>query len=120
MHELSIAEAVLAIVAEHAGGRAVERVHVRVGHLRQVSPPALEFAFRLLAAGTPVDGAELVLEEVPAVLRCRRCGSHTTAAGFPLRCVACGDLHPDVVAGEELCVESLEVTQEPLVAEEVR
>ena len=42
MHELSIAEALVAITARHAGDRRVHRVEVKVGHLRQVVPAALE------------------------------------------------------------------------------
>ena len=51
MHELSIAEAVVAIVDRHAGGRTVRKVELKVGHLRQVVPDALTFAFELLTAG---------------------------------------------------------------------
>jgi hydrogenase nickel incorporation protein HypA/HybF len=66
MHELSIASAVLDIVQRHADGRRVARVELKVGHLRQVVPSALEFAFELVAEGTEAEGAELVMQEVPA------------------------------------------------------
>jgi len=66
VHELSIAEAVVEIALRHAAGRPVERVELRVGHLRQVVPSALEFAFELLSDGTALAGAELVIEDVPA------------------------------------------------------
>ncbi len=56
MHELSIAEAVVGIVERHAAGRAVTRVELSVGHLRQVVPAALEFAFMLLTDGTALAG----------------------------------------------------------------
>jgi len=54
MHELAIAEAIVAIADRHARGRPVSRVEVAVGHLRQVVPSALEFAFGLVATGTAV------------------------------------------------------------------
>lgn len=120
MHELSIAEAILAIVREHAGGRRVTRVDVQVGHLRQVVPDALSFAFELVADGTEVEGAELVLGGIPAEGRCRACGACSGLPSFPLRCGACGSLDVEVVRGEELCVESLEVTDEQPVLEEMR
>ena len=41
MHELSIAQAIVAIVSRHARGRKVHRVELKVGHLRQVVPSAL-------------------------------------------------------------------------------
>jgi hydrogenase nickel incorporation protein HypA/HybF len=112
MHELSIAEGIVAIAERHARGRTVTKVEVRVGHLRQVVPAALEFAFELVAKGTVLDGAELELENVPARGRCRDCGAETTMSGFPLACSACGGLDMEILAGEELEVESLEVEED--------
>ena len=89
MHELSIADAVVTIAREHARGRRVTSVEVRIGHLRQVVPDALEFAFELVAAGTEV-------------------------GDFPFACALCGSLDVEVVAGDELLVESLELEEEPL------
>jgi hydrogenase nickel incorporation protein HypA/HybF len=112
MHELSIAEAIVAIADRHAAGRRVTRVEVAVGHLRQVVPPALEFAFELVAQGTAIEGAELVLDEVDARGRCRACGAQSRLDGFPLTCRACGGHDVEVVAGEELRVESVDVEEQ--------
>lgn len=109
MHELSIADAMLGVVLKHAGDRRVTRVGLRVGHLRQVVPSALEFAFELVAQGTAAEGAELELVQVPAAVRCRDCGSETEQDGFPLCCAACGGLAVDVVRGQELLVDCLDV-----------
>jgi hydrogenase nickel incorporation protein HypA/HybF len=119
MHELSIAQAILAVVSEHAAGRRVTRVEVEVGHLRQVVPSALAFAFELVAADTEAEGAALVLHEVPVRVRCQACGAHSPQAGFPLHCPACGGFEVHIVRGDELSVESLEVTDEHPVLEEV-
>src|SRR3954462_5904554 len=64
MHELAIADSVVRIASAHAAGRRVAKVELKVGHLRQVVPSALEFAFGLVAEGTEVEGAELVLDTV--------------------------------------------------------
>ena len=111
MHELSIAEAIVAIASRHADGRAVSRVEVKVGHLRQVVPSALTFAFELVAQGTPVEGAELCIEQVPAAGRCRACGVESELDGFPLQCAACGSLDLELIRGEELLVDSLELEE---------
>jgi hydrogenase nickel incorporation protein HypA/HybF len=116
MHELSIAQAIVDVAARHAGGAQVKEVRVRVGRLRQVVPSALEFAFELCAHGTPVEGAELVLEPVAAAVRCRGCGARSEATAFPLSCAACGGLAVDVVGGEELQVESLELEAEVMTS----
>jgi hydrogenase nickel incorporation protein HypA/HybF len=111
MHELSIAESIVALAERHAAGRAVYAVDVKVGHLRQVVPSALEFAFELTAKGTSLEGAELRLEAVAAAGRCRACGADSVLEGFPLTCAACGGLDVEVTAGEELLVDSLELEE---------
>jgi hydrogenase nickel incorporation protein HypA/HybF len=111
MHELSIAESVVSIAERHAAGRRVARVEVRVGHLRQVVPSALEFAFELVSQGTVIEGAELSLQEVPAAGRCRGCGSDGELGGFPFSCGACGGFDIEVTRGEELTVDSLELEE---------
>jgi hydrogenase nickel incorporation protein HypA/HybF len=111
MHELSIADAVVAIAARQAGERRVVRVELKVGHLRQVVPQALEFAFGLVAEGTPVEGAELVMEIVPAAGRCRACGTESELPGFPLLCAACGSADLELTQGEELLVDALELEE---------
>jgi hydrogenase nickel incorporation protein HypA/HybF len=114
VHELSIADAVVRIACAHAGGRSVSKVELKVGHLRQVVPSALEFAFGLVAEGTELEGAELVMEVVPAEGRCRACGAESALPEFPLVCSHCGSFEVDVLRGEELLVDSLEI-EEPLL-----
>jgi hydrogenase nickel incorporation protein HypA/HybF len=111
MHELSIAQAVLDITLRHADGRRVTEVDVRIGHLRQVVPSALEFAFGLVCEGTPADGARLCIEHVPAGGRCRTCGTDGDLDAFPLLCRACGSPDVELTRGEELLVEALELDE---------
>jgi hydrogenase nickel incorporation protein HypA/HybF len=107
MHELSIADAIVRIATAHAAGRRIETVEVKVGHLRQVVPEALAFAFTLVAEGTEAEGAELVLEVVPAAGVCRVCRVESELPGFPLACTVCGSLDMELVRGEELLVDAL-------------
>ena len=111
MHELSIAESVVDVAARNARGRKVTRVELRVGHLRQVVPSALTFAFELVAQGTAIEGAELAIEEVPAVVGCRTCGTEAELEAFPAACAACGGIDVDVSGGDELLVDSLELEE---------
>jgi hydrogenase nickel incorporation protein HypA/HybF len=92
-------------------------VYVRVGQLRQVVPSALEFSFDLCAHGTRLEGAALELELVAAGISCRSCGTASRPDGFPLVCASCGGLDVEVVVGEELQVESLELDAELMTME---
>jgi hydrogenase nickel incorporation protein HypA/HybF len=114
VHELSIAQAVLDVAVRHANGRPVAVVELKIGHLRQVVPSALEFAFELVAQGTPLEGAELDMEVVPAAGACRTCGAETDLPQFPLCCRHCGSFDVEVTRGEELQVDSLELEEEEL------
>jgi hydrogenase nickel incorporation protein HypA/HybF len=112
VHELALAESVVRIAAGHAAGRRVATVELKVGHLRQVVPGALAFAFQLVSEGAAVEGAELVMEEIPPAGRCRACGIESELAGFPLCCPACGGLDVELVRGEELLVDALELEED--------
>ena len=93
MHELSLAEALVAVA------------------VRQVVPASLEFAFELLAADTVLAGSRLTIEEVAARGTCRVCGVETTMERFPLQCSECLSLDLEIVAGEELRVQALELEE---------
>jgi hydrogenase nickel incorporation protein HypA/HybF len=115
MHELAIADSVVRIGCAHAAGRKVRTVELKVGHLRQVVPSALEFAFALVAEGTELEGSELRMEVVPAGGRCRACGFDGPLPQFPLQCQSCGGFDVEVLRGEELLVDALEIEDEALI-----
>jgi hydrogenase nickel incorporation protein HypA/HybF len=112
VHELSIAQAIVDVATRNAGEGRVTRVYVQIGRLRQVVPAALEFSFELCARDTPVEGASLELEDIAVSVKCRSCGAAGAPSEFPLSCHACGGLNVEVVRGEELLVQSLELETE--------
>ena len=112
MHELSLAQAVLDTALRHADGRPVTSVTLRVGALRQVVPDSLEFYFELISQETRCEGARLETVPVPAVLNCTACTREWTLERPPFRCPTCGSRDVDVVAGNELEVESITVEEE--------
>jgi hydrogenase nickel incorporation protein HypA/HybF len=71
---------------------------------------ALEFSFALAAQGSPIEGARLVVEDVPLTVYCRDCdGERAPAHPFVLSCPDCGSPTPSVVRGKELELRALEV-----------
>ena len=111
MHELSICEAIVSTAVKHADGRAVTRVTVRIGHLRQVVPDALQFGWELLTESTTAKGAELVIEQIPAVIACHQCGTETTLDMPIMMCGACESFEVKVLSGEEFLIVSMDVEE---------
>ena len=120
MHELAIADSVVQIASRHANGRQVTKVYLKVGHLRQVVPSALSFSFELVAQGTAVEGAKLEMEEIPATGKCRECGTESQLTEFPLQCAKCEGYDLEILEGEELYVESLELEEQPAENQELK
>lgn len=112
MHELSVASAVLNTAVKHAGTRGVSVVSLRVGKLRQVVPDSLSFYFDIVSRDTVCEAARLDLIEVDARLGCSAC-AHQWQPEIPaFRCPRCESADVQVLAGEELEVDSIEVEDE--------
>jgi hydrogenase nickel incorporation protein HypA/HybF len=111
MHELSIANAVLATARKHAEDRPVALVSMRVGTLRQVVPASLSFYWEIVTRDTLCDGATLELTIVQTRLRCEDCGHEWEPLMPSFRCPECSSAAVSVTAGEELEIEFLELKE---------
>lgn len=125
MHEYSVVDALISAVlprlTEHPGR--VKTLVLKKGELRILSDRALGSAFEILSHGTRLAGAQLVVEVVPTVVACPACG-YRGAAGrlgeaddhFSIPVLACPECTApvDVVAGRELYVDHVTLSDEPL------
>ncbi len=122
MHELSVSSAIVDTVLRHAEGRQVTVVHLKVGRLRQVVPDSLEFYFGIVSRDTLCEGARLEQQLINGLMRCRACAGewdpappiteHSLDPSSMLpqfRCPACGEAGAEIIAGDELQVESIDV-----------
>jgi len=116
MHELSIAQSLLAIITDEMTKHGKEKlisVKVKHGRLASVIPEALETAFEVLTADTRLAGARLELEEIPVTLRCHACGREFSLEGLSAPfapCPSCGEeMGHTVLSGRELYIEYLEL-----------
>ena len=64
MHEMGLAEGIVAVIEDVAGDRPVERVSVRVGSAQAVVGDSLEFNFKVLTEGTPLESVVLDVTHV--------------------------------------------------------
>ena len=108
MHELGITQQIVENVTDRAEGASVKRVVLEIGKLTCVLPDAVRFCFDLCAEGTPAQGAELEIREIPGLARCRSCGADVVLERPFGRCV-CGNSNLEWIKGEELRILEMEV-----------
>ena len=113
MHEMSLIQSMLQIVAEerarHGLGR-VTKVTLSNGALAGAVTDALYFGWEALTPGTECEGAELVINEVPLEVVCGSCGARFAPESHrAMPCPECDEvLGHQVVAGKELRIENIE------------
>ncbi len=127
MHELAVAQALVeqvdAVIDQHGARHSNDAspsdawraslIRVRIGPLAGVVPELLASAFPLAAAGSRMEHARLDFAHAPILVHCQTCGADTEATMNRLVCGACGDWHTQVVSGDELLLESVELETAP-------
>ena len=111
MHELSIVqniiEIILAELPKHNLTK-VESISLRIGEMRQVVPDALYFGFECLSKNTPLEGAEVKIENIPIKGRCRQCSYEFILENWLENCKKCGQNHVEIISGKELEIAEFE------------
>jgi hydrogenase nickel incorporation protein HypA/HybF len=112
MHELAITQSMLDLVlkqAENAGAERVAKIDLVIGEMSGVVDECVEFYFEFLSKDTIAQGAVLSFKRVPMQARCRSCGELFTPKEFDWSCPICHNDSMEIVAGNELYIESIEV-----------
>ena len=113
MHELSLVLNILDLVAEEAerrGGVRVLGIYLKLGPLAGVVKEALLSAYEIARVGSSLEGAELVIEEVPVMAYCPTCGTARAVVSVQqFCCIECGTPAHQLVSGRELEVVALEI-----------
>lgn len=113
MHELSIALNLIELAEEESrrqGNATITKLYVRLGPLSGVVKESLQSAFQLAREYSPVENAELIIEDVPLVVYCPVCEADRPLPSIqPLRCPQCGTPTGQIVGGRELELVALEM-----------
>lgn len=109
MHELSITRNIVATCVEHAKGRPVKAVQLKIGRLSGIEVQALRFCFDLCTEGTVLSGAELKIEEIEGRGECQACGERVALERLVAVCPCEKRARLSLVAGDELLIHAMEV-----------
>jgi hydrogenase nickel incorporation protein HypA/HybF len=115
MHEMGIAmqiaEIAVASIPDELKPARVERVNVKVGKLSAVVTDSLRFCFEVITRETPLEGAELAVQEVPVTARCKDCRHEWTIENPVFSCSRCSSGAVELLTGRELDIESIEIAE---------
>lgn len=115
MHELAVTESILEIANQAAaenGASRVTDIYLTIGQLSSVVDDAVQFYWNHISQGTPSEGAILHFQRVPARLRCKACGNEYELNEELMPCPACGSIALEIMSGEELLVNHIDILKE--------
>jgi hydrogenase nickel incorporation protein HypA/HybF len=114
MHELSIAMSIVELAEEEAVRRGVQvtAVHLKLGALSGVVKEALFASYEMACESTPLQGSQLIVEDISVVIFCPSCRAQRPLDSVQLFCCPeCGTPCSEIVHGRELEVVALEIQE---------
>jgi hydrogenase nickel incorporation protein HypA/HybF len=115
MHELALAEGILAVASDAANGEGISSIRIRVGRLQHVTRDSLQFAFELISQDSNAHGATIIVDDVPAMYRCKQCDAEDQIEIPHFRCRSCFSTEIQILSGEEILVDSVELSNGQIV-----
>jgi hydrogenase nickel incorporation protein HypA/HybF len=115
MHEMGIAVEVMRIAIEHlpdqARGIRVVALRLKIGKLTAVIPETFRFCMEIVSKDTPLEGARIIIEDVPLLVKCKDCGEESRIDEPCFFCPKCDSPRLEILSGRDLCLESIEVEE---------
>ncbi len=113
MHEYPVTQDIIKIASKHAAEAGtdakIKKVTLVIGESCDLVGECIRLYFDIIAEGTACEGAELVIESVKPMLKCKACGKLFERKPFSFTCECGGDGEPTEI-GREFFVKSIEVS----------
>lgn len=87
----------------------MEKINLKIGKLAAVVPENLNLCMEVAAKDTPLEGAQIHINEIPVTAKCSGCGHQWEVAEAVYICPACQSMEFDIIAGNELNVVSIDI-----------
>ena len=105
MHEVSIVASIIDIILtempKHKFTK-IESISLKIGEMRNVVSDALLFGFECLSKDTPIEGAEIKIENIPIIGRCSKCNNEHAMDNWLQQCSQCNSNNIKIISGKEL------------------
>ncbi len=119
MHELSMAQAIVDTVLDAAkknNAEEIVEVTIEIGMLTMLNPEQLTFLLDVLAEGTLLENAKIIIEDVPVEINCRNCQytglANTDGSDHYLAivlCPQCEGRDVETLTGKECNVKNIKI-----------
>lgn len=112
MHELSLCESVLQVIAQQAQAenyQIVTAVYLEIGALSGVDPAAMRFCFDSVVQGSLAENARLEIIEIPGQAWCSACNDNVQVEQIYDVCPCCGAYPLQINNGDQMRIKQLEV-----------
>lgn len=91
------------------GAKKIGKISLVIGEMSGIVDESVNFYFGFISKGTIAEGATLEFKRVPMTARCRDCHNEFTPDEFDWSCPKCKGSSLEIIAGDELRIESIEV-----------
>ena len=112
MHEMSIAQSLVDIIREEmkkADARRLRTVRLNIGQMTAIVPDSLSFCFEVITTETELQGARLIMDIIPLMGYCRKCGEEFEIKEYDFSCPGCGGHEIETIGGQDLSIVEIEV-----------
>ena len=111
MHEMALCEGIRNVIEDQVRRHEltrISRVRLEIGRFAGVEKEALSFAFDVVMRGSPAEGAELVMLDLPGRALCYDCGHEVEIDDRLAPCPDCGGGRLMPNGGDEMRIKDLE------------
>ncbi len=114
MHEMMVAENLLAVISDEAAKRKIKPIGAKIscGKLYVINDEALCFAFEAISEGTCCEGLKLEIEHKPIQARCKKCDETFNVDFSNPNCPKCESSDFELLPDEPLLLEEIEFQED--------
>lgn len=114
MHELGYTRDVVDTVvqaAQMSNAHEVRAVYLNIGEVRDIVDELFRKCFAYLSRDTIAKNSDVVIDRIPLVMCCRKCGRtfHADPYAGEVSCPHCGEKDYEILSGMEFSIDHIEV-----------